>query len=113
MKKINSIATFTVSVLFISASLIQTAFAAEASNHTQSNTTSTTAHESQKIIILLGAPGSGKGTQAVKIAQQLHIPHISTGDIFRENVKNQTKLGKEAKSYMMGNLYLILWLLNY
>ena len=56
-------------------------------------------------IIMLGAPGAGKGTQAKKIADRLQIPHISTGDIFRANIKNGTELGKEAKSYMdAGNL---------
>ena len=51
-------------------------------------------------IIMLGAPGAGKGTQAKKIAEKYGIPHISTGDIFRANIKNQTELGKKAKSYM-------------
>ncbi len=51
-------------------------------------------------IIMLGAPGAGKGTQAKKIAEQYQIPHISTGDIFRANIKNGTELGKKAKSYM-------------
>lgn len=51
-------------------------------------------------IIMLGAPGAGKGTQAKKIAEQYKIPHISTGDIFRANIKNGTKLGKKAKTYM-------------
>lgn len=50
--------------------------------------------------ILLGPPGAGKGTQAVKIVEKYNIPHISTGDIFRENIKNETELGKRAKSYM-------------
>lgn len=50
--------------------------------------------------ILLGPPGAGKGTQAVKIVEKYNIPHISTGDIFRENIKNETELGKKAKSYM-------------
>jgi adenylate kinase len=49
---------------------------------------------------MLGAPGSGKGTQAVTLAQALGIPHISTGDLFRENLKKQTPLGKIAKGYM-------------
>ena len=49
---------------------------------------------------MLGAPGAGKGTQAKRIADRLQIPHISTGDIFRANIKNGTELGKEAKSYM-------------
>ena len=49
---------------------------------------------------MLGAPGAGKGTQAQMIADQYKIPHISTGDIFRENVKNGTELGMEAKKYM-------------
>lgn len=51
-------------------------------------------------IIMLGAPGAGKGTQAKMIADQYSIPHISTGDIFRANIKEGTDLGKEAKSYM-------------
>lgn len=51
-------------------------------------------------IIMLGAPGAGKGTQAKKIADRLQIPHISTGDIFRANIKNGTQLGMEAKQYM-------------
>ncbi len=51
-------------------------------------------------IIMLGAPGAGKGTQAKNIAEKFNIPHISTGDIFRANIKNGTELGKKAKSYM-------------
>lgn len=51
-------------------------------------------------IIMLGAPGAGKGTQAKKIAEKYGIPHISTGDIFRANIKNQTELGMKAKAYM-------------
>ena len=51
-------------------------------------------------IIMLGAPGAGKGTQAKKIAKKYGIPHISTGDIFRANIKNNTELGKKAKTYM-------------
>ncbi len=51
-------------------------------------------------LILLGAPGAGKGTQAVKIAEEYKIPHISTGDIFRKNIKEQTELGKLAKTYI-------------
>ena len=51
-------------------------------------------------IVLFGPPGSGKGTQAKKLAEEYNIPHISTGDILRENLKNKTKLGLEAKSYM-------------
>lgn len=51
-------------------------------------------------IIMLGAPGAGKGTQAKKIADKYGIPHISTGDIFRANIKNNTELGKKAKEYM-------------
>lgn len=50
--------------------------------------------------ILLGPPGAGKGTQAVKIVEKYSIPHISTGDIFRENIKNETELGNRAKAYM-------------
>ena len=51
-------------------------------------------------IIMLGAPGAGKGTQAARIAAEYQIPHISTGDIFRANIKNGTELGKKAKSYI-------------
>lgn len=51
-------------------------------------------------IIMLGAPGAGKGTQAKRIAEKYNIPHISTGDIFRENIKNGTELGNKAKAYM-------------
>lgn len=56
-------------------------------------------------IIMLGAPGAGKGTYAKQITQKYGIPAISTGDIFRENIKNGTELGKKAKGYMdAGNL---------
>lgn len=51
-------------------------------------------------IIMLGAPGAGKGTQAKMIAEKYGVPHISTGDIFRANIKNGTQLGMEAKQYM-------------
>lgn len=51
-------------------------------------------------LILLGAPGAGKGTQATKIAQEYKVVHISTGDIFRANIKGGTKIGKLAKSYI-------------
>ena len=51
-------------------------------------------------IILLGAPGAGKGTQAKRLAEKYNIPHISTGDIFRANIKNATPIGKVAKSYI-------------
>ena len=51
-------------------------------------------------IIMLGAPGAGKGTQAKMIAEKYGIPHISTGDIFRANIRNATELGMEAKKYM-------------
>ncbi len=53
-----------------------------------------------KYFILLGPPGAGKGTQAQSVSRELGIPHISSGDIFRENIKNQTKLGQLAKSYI-------------
>ncbi len=51
-------------------------------------------------MILLGAPGAGKGTQAVKLAEKYDIPQISTGDIFRSNIKNGTELGKKAKEFI-------------
>ena len=51
-------------------------------------------------MILLGPPGAGKGTQAVNIVEKYDVPHISTGDIFRENIKNGTELGKKAQEYM-------------
>lgn len=53
-----------------------------------------------KIVIMLGAPGSGKGTQAVRLSKELNIPHISTGDLFREHLKNNSELGKIARSYI-------------
>lgn len=55
-------------------------------------------------IIMLGAPGAGKGTQAKKIADRWQIPHISTGDIFRANIKEGTKIGQEAKKYIVQGL---------
>ncbi|MFD4786975.1 adenylate kinase [Streptomyces sp. NPDC058459] len=56
-------------------------------------------------IVLVGPPGAGKGTQAVRLAEKLVVPHISTGDLFRANISRQTELGKLAKSYMdAGNL---------
>jgi adenylate kinase len=54
----------------------------------------------QKILILMGPPGSGKGTQAVRISKELGLPHISTGDLFRENISKSTPIGKQAKSFM-------------
>ena len=55
-------------------------------------------------IILLGAPGAGKGTNAKRITKAYNIPHISTGDMFREAIKNHTKLGDEASEYMKKGL---------
>jgi adenylate kinase len=49
---------------------------------------------------LLGPPGAGKGTQAVKLADKLGVPHLSTGDLFRTNIENGTELGLEAKRYL-------------
>jgi adenylate kinase len=51
-------------------------------------------------IVMLGPPGAGKGTQAKKIAQKMDLMHVSTGDLFRENLKNETDLGKLAQDYM-------------
>lgn len=51
-------------------------------------------------LIMLGAPGAGKGTQSIKLAEKYNIPQISTGDIFRHNIKNETTLGKKAKEYI-------------
>jgi len=51
-------------------------------------------------LILLGPPGAGKGTQATRIIEKYNVPHISTGDIFRENIKNNTPLGQKAQEYM-------------
>jgi adenylate kinase len=51
-------------------------------------------------MVLLGPPGAGKGTQAQKLAEKLDIPHISTGDLFRHNISNETELGLEAKKYL-------------
>lgn len=58
-----------------------------------------------RVIILLGPPGSGKGTQAVRLSKELGIPHISTGDLFRDHLSRSTDLGKKVKSFMdSGNL---------
>lgn len=51
-------------------------------------------------LIMLGAPGAGKGTQSIKLSEKYNIPQISTGDIFRKNIKNETVLGKKAKEYI-------------
>jgi len=61
--------------------------------------TSTDIHTTPRLLII-GAPGAGKGTQAVRLAEAYRIPAISTGDIFRSNVKNETELGKQAKAFM-------------
>ncbi|HEY4800906.1 MAG TPA: nucleoside monophosphate kinase, partial [Bacteroidia bacterium] len=50
-------------------------------------------------IVIFGPPGSGKGTQAVRLVEKYHLMHLSTGDVFRENIKTGTELGKLAKSY--------------
>ncbi|MDC1141473.1 adenylate kinase [Planctomycetota bacterium] len=55
---------------------------------------------SKKILVFLGPPGVGKGTQAAKLATDLNLPHISTGDIFRDHLKRETELGAKAKAYM-------------
>jgi adenylate kinase len=58
-----------------------------------------------RYIILIGPPGSGKGTQAARISQELNLPHVSSGDLFRYNLANETDLGKKAKAYIdRGNL---------
>ena len=58
------------------------------------------AEKSRRHVVLIGPPGAGKGTQAEKLAEAFQIPAISTGDIFRHNVKNETELGKQAKAFM-------------
>lgn len=57
-------------------------------------------NETAKHIILIGAPGAGKGTQATVLSEQLDVPHVSSGDLFRDNLKRETSLGLQAKSYM-------------
>ena len=59
-------------------------------------------------MVLLGPPGGGKGTQAQKLIEKYQIPQVSTGDLFRAAVKNQTELGKKAKEYIKGNIILSL-----
>lgn len=54
----------------------------------------------RRVVILLGPPGAGKGTQAVRLSDGLGLPHVSTGDLFRENLSNDTELGKRAKGFM-------------
>ncbi|MEJ2012975.1 MAG: nucleoside monophosphate kinase [Anaerolineales bacterium] len=51
-------------------------------------------------VVLLGPPGAGKGTQAVRLAEALCVPHVSSGDLFRENLRQQTELGKQAQRYI-------------
>ena len=53
-----------------------------------------------KYIVLIGAPGAGKGTQAARLREILNLSHVASGDLFRENLKNQTELGLKAKAYM-------------
>lgn len=53
-----------------------------------------------KYIVLLGPPASGKGTQAARLREMLDLPHVASGDLFRENLKNETELGRKAKTYM-------------
>ena len=53
-----------------------------------------------KYIVLIGAPGAGKGTQATRLRELLNLPHVASGDLFRENLKNQTELGLKARAYM-------------
>ena len=53
-----------------------------------------------KFIVLLGPPASGKGTQAARLRKVLNVPHVASGDLFRENLKNETELGRKAKAYM-------------
>ena len=65
-------------------------------------------------IIMLGAPGAGKGTQAKKIAEKYSIPHISTGDIFRANIKNGTELVRRQRLiWIRDSLYRMNWLLTW
>ncbi len=58
------------------------------------------ADEEPCYVVLLGAPGAGKGTQALRLVEALSLPHIASGDLFRENLKNETQLGRLAKTYM-------------
>ncbi len=66
------------------------------------NTVSSTGNTGGQVLILLGPPGAGKGTQALRLAAECEIPHISTGDLFRHNLKEGTELGKKAKGFMEG-----------
>ena len=60
----------------------------------------TEAQSKAKFIVLLGAPGAGKGTQAAYLEEELGIPHVSSGDLFRENLREETELGKLARTYI-------------
>ncbi|MEC7839595.1 MAG: adenylate kinase [Chlamydiota bacterium] len=87
-------------VLFLGLCAFLTAFGTIAYANVDKGT-----QKKKNVIILLGPPGSGKGTQAKKITSELNLPHISTGDLFRENLSKGTPLGKKVKSYLeSGNL---------
>lgn len=79
--------------LLIGLCMVMTSFGALSHAHENSA-------QPKTVVILLGPPGSGKGTQAVRITKELGIPHISTGDLFRENIGKGTELGKRAKTFM-------------
>lgn len=66
----------------------------------ETQASSRSAVEKPLVVILMGPPGAGKGTHAKPLGEQLGIPHISTGDLFRENIRNQTPLGQKAKSFI-------------
>ncbi len=73
--------------------MLTTGSAAFAENHLSPT-------EKPLVILLIGPPGAGKGTHAGPLSEQLHLPHISTGELFREHIRNQTPLGKKAKEYI-------------
>lgn len=89
-----------IKLTILMAVLICTTAMAQKVDSLDDNKTYPVASTQQKVLILLGAPGSGKGTQAVQLSKELNLPHISTGDLFRQNLKDNTELGKKAKSYM-------------
>src|SRR5262249_2187901 len=93
LKCLRFLKLFNFSIFFVVACLLSVPLLAM-----ESKAQKNTSH--QVVFIMLGAPGAGKETQAVRLSDQFGIPQVSTGELFRENIRNQTPLGQKAKTYM-------------